>query len=211
MSALNRVISLLERLRWLPSALIACSLAGCLSRGKPEAINTSFVNPAEAAANAFQQYDRNADGRLDAAEMAACPGILAAKAGYDANNDGVITSEELTSALTAMYGRGVGLTRVTCIVTSGGRPLSGAEVKFIPEPFLGTGILPANGTSDANGTATVAIPDEQLPANQRGLHSMQPGIYRVEITHPSLKQPAKPQGCEVNPSVRDGNVITIKL
>jgi len=197
--------------RCLSLVLTVVPLAGCLSAGKPKAISTSLVDPPEAATNAIKQYDCNSDGRLDAAEIAACPGILAAKAHYDANKDGTISAEELTLALTAMYGRGVGLTRVTCTVTSGGLPLNGAILKFVPETFLGDGVMAAAGTTDASGSANVAIPDDQLPANQRGLQSMQPGIYRVEITHASLKQPIKPQGCEINPSMRDGNVVTIKL
>ena len=46
----------------------------------------------------------------------------------------------------------------------------------------------------------MAISDEELPPDQRGLRSMQPGIYRIEIKHPHLKQPTTPLGCEIDPT-----------
>lgn len=196
---------------WLISIAAVVPMIGCLNSRAPSSIPTPTVDPSAAAARAIEQYDRNADGRLDETELAACPGLLAVKTRYDSNKDGAISADEIAAVLKSMYGVGVGLTSVNCTVLRGGQPLVGATVKFVPEPFLGGTITPAAGTTNANGLATVAIPDDQLPANQRGLRSMQPGIYRVEISHPSIKQPIQPQGCEVNPAVRGGTNVTIRL
>lgn len=169
------------------------------------------VAPAAAAELAVKEYDRDGDGRLNAHELKACPGILVAKGRYDRDKDQAISQEEIAAALKSMYDAGVGLVGVQCTVTRNSQPLAGATVRFVPESFLQDAIQAALGTTDASGTATMAIPDEQLPADQRGLQSMQPGIYRVEISHPSLKQPAPSQGCEVNPAVRGGTNVTLRL
>jgi hypothetical protein len=57
----------------------------------------------------------------------------------------------------------------------------------------------------------MAISDEELPPDQRGLRSMQPGIYRIEIKHPRLKQPASPLGCEIDPTSRGGTEVVLRL
>ena len=69
-----------------------------------------------------------------------------------------------------------------------GKPLDGAEVKFVPERFLGNRMIVATGKTDENGMARVSIPTSGQPSDPPGVPQ---GFYRVEITKPGLDIPAK--------------------
>ena len=72
-----------------------------------------------------------------------------------------------------------------------GRPLSGAEVKLIPAPFLNGAIQPAGGIGDATGSGSLEVAADDRPPNfPKNLAVMQPGLYLVEITHPSISIPS---------------------
>ena len=73
------------------------------------------------------------------------------------------------------------------VVTLDGRPSSNATVKFIPERFLGTTVLPATGTTFAGGRASMAIATANLSENLRSIRGVHQGIYKVEVTHPRKK------------------------
>ena len=73
-----------------------------------------------------------------------------------------------------------------CMVTHNGEPLEGADVKFVPEKFLGPNMKTATGVTDQNGVAMLTIPlDGNSPPG------VPPGFYRVEITKAGEKIPAK--------------------
>jgi hypothetical protein len=81
-------------------------------------------------------------------------------------------------------------------VTYAGRPLPNAQVKFVPEAFLGDVIPPATATTDVDGRASMA--SEGQPEFVRV------GMYRVEITSDQAKLPASfnsrtTLGVEVSP------------
>jgi hypothetical protein len=190
--------------------IMAATIVGCHSAG-PSAIRVPSVNPNAAAQKALEIYDKDANGSLDAVELAACPGLLAARANYDANRDGQVSRDEVAARLGSLYSSGIGLTTVSCRVLAGGQPLSGAKLRFVPEPFLAGAIMVAVGITDQNGTAVIAIENESLPADQRALRSMQPGIYRVEVEHQSVKKPAASLGCEIDPTSRGGTEPVFRL
>lgn len=82
----------------------------------------------------------------------------------------------------------IGLMSVSCKVTRNGQPLTGAEVQFLPEKFLGDAMKIGKGTTNQNGTATLTVPKEpgsDLPPG------VAPGIYRVEITKAGDNIPAR--------------------
>jgi hypothetical protein len=192
-------------------ALVAAiTWIGC-QPGGPSAIQVPSVDPSVAAKRALDLYDKDDSGALDARELAACPGLLAARERYDANHDGQISGDEIAARLDHLYSSGVGLTTVSCRVFVGTQPIAGAKLRFVPEPFLGSAVMTAVGTTDDNGGAIIAIADEALPADQRALRSMQPGIYRVRIEHPSIKRPAAPLGCEIDPISRGGTEPVFRL
>jgi len=149
------------------------------------------VNPTKAAAEAISLYDKDGDGSLGADELAASPGLLSALDKYDTTGDKRLDQQEIAARLSDLYSSTSGLTTLTCFVTLDGRPLRNAKVKFVPEKFLESYVRSATGITDSNGTAAMGIADDELPDRARGLKVMQLGLYRVEITHPSVKLPAR--------------------
>ena len=193
------------------SMLVAC-VAGCGGSSRGAAVRPPEVDAAASARRALEQYDQDRNGRLSATELQACPAIYQRRERYDSDGDGEISGAELSDYFDKMYAQGAGLVEVTCIVRQNGRPLTGAQVRLIPEEFLGGVVQPATALTDARGAATPAIAADHLPDRLRNLRMMQVGIYRVEISHPSLTSPSpKPLGLEVNSSVADGAAAVFDL
>jgi hypothetical protein len=103
----------------------------------------------------------------------------------------MLSQKEIAEEVDWMYQRNSGLTSLNCSVTLDGGPLAGATVKFIPEKFLGDEIKTAEGVTNGAGVAALSIPIEELPKELRRTAALRVGIYRVEITHPTKKLPAK--------------------
>jgi hypothetical protein len=189
---------------------LATALAGCSSGGGSE-IEIPAVNPTAAASKAIELYDKDASGSLDAVELNACPGLLAARERYDTDNNGQLTRDEIAARITVLFSAGIGLTPVTCTVFRGSQPLVGATVRLVPDQILGDALKAASGMTDSSGTAIVAIPETDLPADQAALRAMQPGIYRVEFEHTSIKNLTTPLGCEIDPTTRGGTDPVFRL
>jgi len=68
-------------------------------------------------------------------------------------------------------------------VTYRGKPLPDAKVVFEPEPYLGSDVLQAEGTTDTHGAAQLTIPAEYLPDKLRTKKLLRCGTYKVRITH----------------------------
>jgi hypothetical protein len=149
------------------------------------------IDPKNAAADAIDLYDTNKDGSLSAAELAKCPGILLEIKAYDADGNGKTTPDEIAARITDLRKHGVGLTRLNCSVTVNGRGLDNATIRFEPEPYLGTEIQAADGITNERGVAQMAIPADKLPSDQQDLKAVHYGTYKVRITHPTVKLPAK--------------------
>lgn len=169
-------------------ALAACEL-GC-SRG-PSRVAPPAIDADRATTEAIRLYDSNQNGSLNAAELARCPGILAEFKSYDTDGNGEISNVEIASRIRELRKHGVGLTRLNCDITVNGRGVTGATVTFEPEPYLGDGIKGATGTTDDRGVAQMAISLDDLPADQRDIKAIHYGTYKVRITHPTIKLPAK--------------------
>jgi hypothetical protein len=169
---------------------IACLLTLLLAIGCGK-VKSVIIDPVATSAAAIKQYDKNGDSVLDETELKGCPGLLGAMRAYDESKDKKLSAEEIAAQIDEMYQRGVGLTTIDCTVSLDGSPLSGATVKFIPEEFLGPEISPAEGVTNNSGYASIGIDAELLPKELRRQSLLRVGIYRVEITHPSKKIPAK--------------------
>jgi hypothetical protein len=192
-------------------ALALLAASGC-SSVTMSGVKIPDVDPQAAAAEAISLYDKNSDGQLNESELAACPAIQGNRRQYDGNSDGQISQDEIAARLKQIFAAGIGLLEVRCAVTRGGSPLSGANVKFVPEPFLADALQPAAATTGPDGTASVSIAAEQLPDTLRSAQVMQAGLYRVEIEHSSLSSGGKqPFGFEVDPARRGGNVARFNL
>jgi hypothetical protein len=170
-------------------ATIVWGLAGCsrqLALVKPPQIDA-----AGAAEGVLRNWDTDHDGQLSRSEARACRGINDNWTRYDPNNDGQASRQELESRFAAWSSGDTGLMNLRVQVTFRKQPLTEAQVHLVPCDFLGPHFLPAKGTTDRYGYAFMAIPDDQLPASQRGTHGMQVGLYRVMITHPAIQPPDK--------------------
>ena len=166
-------------------ALYALTL-GCSQGPKP--IRPPDISPSSVAAEAVDACDKNGDGLLDDAELAAgCPAILASLAKYDGNNDGKVSAEEIAARVASWSARGVGITSQSFYVFLGGRPLAGARVELIPEPFFDGVLFPAESGVNGTGMCGPTMAKEHLPEGvPAGVYC---GLYRVKVTHPEKSIP----------------------
>lgn len=173
----------------LGASLLSVVLGGC--SGAPGRVSPPDVDAADAAAAAVEQFDRDSDGRLNQSELAACPSLAHALPAYDADGDGALTEAEIESGVAGWSERKIGAITLPFHVSLDGRPLAGAEIKLTPEPFLQGAVKPAAAVANGAGAGFIAMSEDDRPANAPKLPLVQPGLYRVEITHPSRKVPAK--------------------
>jgi hypothetical protein len=164
-------------------------VAGC-SRG-PGALRPPRIDAIAAASEVMKSLDRDGDGKLSRAEWSGSPEIAAIAASYDKNSDGFLESAELVGGFEAWQKTGVGARSVPFRVTLNGSPLAGATVRLVPAEFLGKAVKPASAQTGQTGGGQLAMAAEDRPKNAPNMPLVQPGIYRVEITHPSAKIPAK--------------------
>lgn len=193
---------------FVPVAIFVC---GC-SFG-PSRVEVPQLDPAGVASAAVEQYDSDNDGNVSLSESAACPGLAGSFKLYDANQDNQISPTEIQSRLEAMIGSGIG--RMPCMVVvyagDSNRPIEGAKVRVVPESFLGGAMQPGEGVTNDRGVAkpvTVGAPP--------GLPGIEFGQYRVQITHDSLKIPARYNeatelGFELSPLERNRDTFTFRL
>ena len=169
------------------------TLAGCSRR--PKRVEVPDMSPSGIASAAMTTYDANGDGSLDAQELLQVPALIdsteVAMKFVDQNGDGAVSADEIEGRVQHWIDSRVGLQSFQVHVTQGGRPLVGAEVKLVPEPFMGGTIEEAIGTADDRGMAVMSIPEAQLPSNMARLRGVRSGFYKVEITHPSTAVPAQ--------------------
>ncbi len=167
--------------RWnlLPAAALI-GLASCSSR--PAAVEPPDLDPAAAAAAAIEQLDQDGSGDLSASELEASALSLER---WDADQNGAVSVAEMTARWQKFLDSGIGLIGLTCRVVSRSGPLVGAQVTFEPESFQGGAVQPASGETDLSGTTTVSVAEEFRP--QPAMTGVQPGLYRVRITHPTAQ------------------------
>jgi hypothetical protein len=198
----------LERLALVIAGAI---FLGCGCSGKPGRIRPPDVDPESAAGAAFQQLDTDADGQLDDEELTNAPGLASVKKAYDGNGDGTLAQDEVAAGIRRWAEGESGAIAVAYLVQLNGRALPEAEVKAIPEPFLGDAVKPAAGADGYLGVAP-----EDRPANAPNLPLVLPGLYRIEITHPSIAIPAKYNtkttlGLEVSSAMRSDQAVVWAL
>ncbi len=164
-------------------------LPGCF--GGPKAVEVPPIQSEPVATAIMSQFDKNGDGRLNQAELAGSPSLLDGMKNLDTDGDQSVSQDELVHRLTTWVEGGIGISFFSCRVTWKGRPLSGAEVQLIPEPYLSDVLQPATGTTGPNGIAKLGIDKSKLPSDMQNFRGVQQGYYRVEITHPTENLPAK--------------------
>lgn len=163
--------------------------AGC--SGRPGAIRPPNVDADDAAEAAIEQHDRNGDGQLAKDEWSASPVLASIAKRFDTSGDAVLDAGEISNGLAAWQLSGIGVRSVPFTVTLDGRPLGGAIVRLIPADFFDGAIKPATGQASPTGGGLLGMAPEDMPPNAPKMALVQPGLYRVEITHPSKRMPAK--------------------
>lgn len=189
------------------SAAFVVALAwGCAPQADPVVVPP--IDPDGVARRAMELYDRNHDGRLDAEELKASPGLAAAAADLDTDKDGRMTAGEIVARLKKAAASRPALENVIVQVILDGRPLGGASVRFAPDPVMGPAFLPATGRTDENGYTFLRIANWPVP----GVFA---GYYRVEVfrnpngreTIPMRYNQQTELGCEVLPTNIRGREI----
>jgi hypothetical protein len=172
---------------WTLLAIFAC---GC--SGRPSRVDTPDVDAQDAAELALKELDRDGDAALNADELKACPSLVNAMPMYDSDKDGALSQAELVAGIESWSKRGVGGIPLPFTVRLDGRPLVGAQVKLTPLPFLGDAVKPAFGEADGSGSGSLNMAAEDRPSHlPKNLPLVQPGLFSVEVTHPTVKVPAK--------------------
>lgn len=173
---------------YIRTLLLLALAAGC--SGRPGRVATPSVDADAGAQAALELYDKNGNAELDGSELAASPALMNALPAYDGNKDGSLSQAELVAGMQSWARRGIGALSLPFKVRLNGRPLEGAHVKLVPESFLAGAVLPANGVSDSGGAGSLSIAEVDRPSGfPKNLPVMQPGLYRVEITHPTVTIP----------------------
>lgn len=162
---------------------------GC--SGAPGRLSPPKVSADAAADEALAASDKNQDGNLAKDELEKFPGLAHAFKGYDADGSGQLSRDEIAAGIRVWSEGRMGMTSWPFQLRFNGRPLEGAQVKLIPESYLNGAVLPASGESGPGGQGSLGIAMEDLPANAPKRPLIQPGLYRVEITHPTTSIPAK--------------------
>ncbi|MBA3480605.1 MAG: hypothetical protein H0T51_02215 [Pirellulales bacterium] len=173
-------------------ALALTFFATCGCSGKPGRVALPDVDADSAAEAAMGEFDENADSQLDEKELAACPPLVDAMPTYDGNRDGTLTHAELVGGIGTWSERKIGAFPLQFTIRMDGRPFAGAKVSLKPVEFLGDAVKPAAGEADGAGAGSLSFSasdrPEDLPPN---LPLIQPGLYRVEITHPTVNVPSQ--------------------
>ena len=190
-------------------------LAGCNSH--PPGILGIVIDAQGVGEAIVQACDKNHDGLLSADELAAVPPIRDNRNWYDTDNDGLLSANEVRAGLNAIFDPKVGLLSYSCRVLHNGKPLSGAQVKFVPLPELKDVVPVASGVTDEFGAVELNLAPEARPANTPPrIAVMRAGLYLVQVTHPDSSIPDKYNanttlGAEVSRFTTAGTGKTFRL
>jgi hypothetical protein len=133
-------------------------------------------------------YDTNKDGKISGDELDKCGALKSAIAQIDKGGEGFITAEKIATRVKEWQDSKLGRMSMTCLIQHNGQPLADADVKFVPEKFLGSNMIVASGKTDKNGLAVISIPTSGERTDPPGVP---PGLYRVEVTKAGANIPAK--------------------
>lgn len=129
----------------------------------------------------MQTLDSNGDAELSKDELKQCPGLAKARKELDRDNDGTVSKAELQTRLQSYVDEQIAILPIPIVVTYRRKPLIGATVELIPEPFLNEIIEPAQGVTDQSGTVRPSIQvDEAI--SSRGTYGYRSGVYRVKVS-----------------------------
>lgn len=161
------------------------TIAGCQKGARTH--SAPSINASSAGSGAIAQYDANKDGKINGAELDTAPALKAALAQIDKDKDGAITAEEISTRIKEWQESKWTVATINIVVQRNGKPLTDADVKLVPEKFLGDNLVAATGKTDRSGKVSPSVPLTQ-PGDLPGLA---PGLYRMEVTKAGANIPAK--------------------
>jgi hypothetical protein len=126
------------------------------------------------AAAAMAEYDNNRDGKLDENELVRCPALKQLLVNLETDKT-YLTEQDIADRLRQFEKSKVGLMTTACVVSRDGKGVPDVTVTFTPEAFMGAGIKPATGISDAEGNVELKVAGETV-----GGVSL--GFYRIEVS-----------------------------
>ena len=103
----------------------------------------------------------------------------------------MLDADEIRAGIEEWKQNAVGPRQVPFTVTLNGRPLAGATVRLVPASFFGSELKGASAESGPTAAGYWQCRPRTCPSTLLKLALVQAGLYRVEITHPSVKVPAK--------------------
>ena len=169
---------------WIFGLILVTGCGGPAYLGQPdfdgEAIGRALL----------EDYDADGDGLLSEAELEKCPSVLEGIKRFDSGGDRQVSPEEI-AARVGVWSKGrVAVMRFEPRVLLNGKPLANALVEFVPERAMAEIIKPASGVTSRSGYVEIVIAAEDLPPDTPyvGMHM---GLYKVKITHPKRKIPAR--------------------
>jgi hypothetical protein len=153
------------------------------------------------ADEAMTLLDKDTNGQLSEAELAASAGINACWKRFDENGDGQISRDEMVNRVTLYVDSLVGLSSFNAEVWLDGAPLEGADVRLVPEPYFKDVIEEATGKTGGGGYVSLQVPGEEVPGARIGM-------YRVVVTGPGVAQKYQSAettdvGVEISPQTED--------
>ena len=181
------------------------SLSGCGASGvggAGEVVLAKELVPDEVARRALEMYDANSDGKIDGDELEKCVALQAALPRIDKNRDGALASDEIATRI-GEYQTQSDLLPLSIVIESKRRPLSNAQVVFVPEAFMADGLQSYQGVSDASGVVSLQGEQVEIPG-------LPVGLYRVKITSQDGTVKTE-KGCEVAEDNQVGNRLVFSL
>ena len=170
---------------------VCALLVGCSSGASR--VYPVKIDPSSASSAAIELYDKDGDGLIAGNELNAVPGIKKYLDHYDRDGDGKVSRGEIAERLEDWASQKLALQGAMFVVLVDGRPLGEATVTLVPEGYLGPNVHPASGITTQNGFTSVSHEPEHLPksSNGRPIPGVTSGTFKIQITHPSRKIPAR--------------------
>ena len=168
------------------AALVALILTGCSSHGTdPREAPVPKYDPDGVARAALTEFDKNGNGSLELAEVAACPALQAAFAAIDTNGDKRLSADELRARVEGYAATPTGSVAVGCTVLLDNQPLTGATVTFVPEACMGGAVKLATGKTDEAGRC------DQYQIDGKTYRGLGAGLYKIQVTKEGTTIPAR--------------------
>jgi hypothetical protein len=199
--AMNFVGVKLAQWSWVVLCLAAAASTGCGGgSGSATVVVARQLDPAAVGQKAFELYDADKSGGIDAAELKNAPALESSVKNFDANKDGAISADEVAERI-KQYQTQSDLVPFQLRLVRSGAPVSGANVTVTPDPMLGEGTVAFQGVSDETGSVALAPPEGiSLPG-------FPVGLYTVKVTGPVDAT----KGCEVAEDIPGSLRMTLAL